>query len=75
MHDVADDLDVPTFYSLCLQLPETHEWEIHTPTVKAQKYWITNVSSILGLFLWLLHFLMLDRLQETKPFIIYKNNL
>ncbi|KAI1318003.1 hypothetical protein EDD11_007386 [Mortierella claussenii] len=23
-------------------LPETHEWEIHTPTVKAQKYWITN---------------------------------
>ncbi|KAF9291421.1 hypothetical protein BGZ68_004069 [Mortierella alpina] len=22
--------------------PETHEWEIHTPSVKAQKYWITN---------------------------------
>jgi len=29
--------------STALQHPETHEWEIHTPTVKAQKYWITNV--------------------------------
>ncbi|KAG0207861.1 hypothetical protein BGX28_001010 [Mortierella sp. GBA30] len=23
-------------------IPEMHEWDIHTPTIKGQKYWITN---------------------------------
>ncbi|KAF9584912.1 hypothetical protein BGW38_004720 [Lunasporangiospora selenospora] len=23
-------------------IPETHEWDIHTPTINAQKYWISN---------------------------------
>ncbi|KAF9133395.1 acyl-Coenzyme A oxidase [Mortierella sp. 14UC] len=23
-------------------IPETHEWDIHTPTIKGQKYWISN---------------------------------
>ncbi|KAF9419174.1 hypothetical protein BGZ94_009502 [Podila epigama] len=33
----AVEMETTAYY-----LPETHEWEIHTPTVKAQKYWITN---------------------------------
>ncbi|KAF9431912.1 hypothetical protein BGZ76_011532 [Entomortierella beljakovae] len=33
----AVEMETTAYY-----LPETHEWEIHTPSVKAQKYWITN---------------------------------
>ncbi|KAK3845120.1 MAG: acyl-CoA dehydrogenase/oxidase [Linnemannia gamsii] len=25
-------------------IPETHEWDIHTPTIKGQKYWISNAA-------------------------------
>ncbi|KAG0322331.1 hypothetical protein BGZ97_007419 [Linnemannia gamsii] len=25
-------------------IPETHEWDIHTPTTKGQKYWISNAA-------------------------------
>lgn len=27
------------------QIPDTHEWDIHTPTVNGQKYWISNVRT------------------------------
>ncbi|KAG0241082.1 acyl-CoA dehydrogenase/oxidase [Mortierella sp. GBAus27b] len=25
-------------------IPETHEWDIHTPTINGQKYWISNAA-------------------------------
>ncbi|KAF9974847.1 hypothetical protein BGZ73_001662 [Actinomortierella ambigua] len=33
----AIEMETTAYY-----IPETHEWEIHTPSSKAQKYWITN---------------------------------
>ncbi|KAG0363917.1 acyl-CoA dehydrogenase/oxidase [Gamsiella multidivaricata] len=25
-------------------IPETHEWDVHTPTINGQKYWISNAA-------------------------------
>ncbi|KAF9989117.1 hypothetical protein BGZ75_007489 [Mortierella antarctica] len=33
----AIEMDTTAHY-----IPETHEWEVHTPTIKGLKYWITN---------------------------------
>ncbi|KAF9969355.1 acyl-Coenzyme A oxidase, partial [Modicella reniformis] len=33
----AIEMETTAYY-----IPETHEWEVHTPSIKAQKYWITN---------------------------------